>query len=113
MGDGDHVGTVIFGNNNPNIRQFGVRRALNGIIVKDEDGEESVFQDTDNGDEIEMWRYFLCFLTERYGPQDMDKYSEKRIYISIAPGDKWEGELGECPLRDFIECPYIEESPNY
>ena len=86
--------------------KFKINHAKNGIILTNEDGEKLVFQDSDN-DGFEAWAEFLSTLTDSYGPDDQGRYSEKRVYIIIAPGDRWEGNR-ECPLKEHVVCPHEE-----
>lgn len=74
---------------------FEIRRAKNGCILKvirteESSGEskEIVYQEKfDN--EVECFADFLIYLNEEYGPST-GRHSEKRIYISVEPGDKFE-----------------------
>ena len=74
---------------------FDIRRAKNGYILKVIDGkdnadeqEEIVYQEKYD-DEVECFADFLRYLDEEYGPAT-NRYSEKRIYINVEPGDKYE-----------------------
>lgn len=86
---------------------FKLKVAKNGIVLTDENGSKLVFQEAENCDEFDLWAEFLNELTDNYGPADQGRYSEKRVYIIVAPGDRWEG-VGECPLRDHPVCPCEE-----
>lgn len=74
---------------------FNLRRAKNGLILKitdfvDDEKEEVVFQEKYNEeDDVECFADFLRVLNEYYGPST-GRYSPKRIYIRVAPGDKHE-----------------------
>jgi len=74
--------------------KFEVRSARNGVILRivgdsEEDGdEEIVYQETET-DEIEAFAEFLRHLLDHYGPST-SRYSPKRIYVVIEPGDKYE-----------------------
>lgn len=76
---------------------FEVRRAKNGHILKvthsaQETGEkeEVVCQEKyDDDDEVECFADFLRYLDQEYGPST-SRYSEKRIYIRVESGDKFE-----------------------
>lgn len=76
---------------------FNIRKAKNGYILKvtdfvDDETEEIVFQEKyDEDDEIECFADFLQVLNENYGPTT-NRYSAKRIYIRVEPGDKYEEE---------------------
>jgi hypothetical protein len=73
---------------------FEIKRAENGAILKVNSGiqndetEEIVYQEKYD-DEIECFADFLRYLEEHYGPST-SRYSEKRIYIEVRPGDKFE-----------------------
>lgn len=72
--------------------KFDVRRVKNGLIleVKGESSEveeEIVFQENYD-DEVEGFANFLRYLNEEYGPST-NRYSPKRIYIRVEPGDKF------------------------
>ena len=72
--------------------KFEIRHAQNGAILRVEhdypegETEEICYQETEGG-EIEAFADFLCYLNENYGPSQ-SRYSPKRIYISVQPGDK-------------------------
>jgi hypothetical protein len=68
--------------------KFEVRSAKNGYIVTVDDDDEIVCQTT-HEDEIEAFAEFLFELLENYGPPT-SRYSPKRIYITVQPGDKYE-----------------------
>ena len=62
-----------------------VRRVDNGYRIElDEEGQELVFQETDD-DEVDTFVTFLRLLDDTIGPMG-GKYSEKRVYISALPG---------------------------
>lgn len=71
-----------------------IRRAKNGLVLKviskggESEGKEIVYQEK-YADEVECFADFLRYLDEKYGPST-SRYSEKRIYISVNPGDKYE-----------------------
>ena len=74
---------------------FEIRRVKNGCVLKVKNSseesverEEIVYQEKYD-DDIECFADFLCYLNDEYGPAT-SRYSEKRIYISVAPGDKFE-----------------------
>lgn len=74
---------------------FDMRRVENGYVLKvvDQDGnagepKEIVYQEKYE-DEVECFADFLRYLDEHYGPST-SRYSEKRIYIRVEPGDKCE-----------------------
>lgn len=74
-----------------------MRMAKNGHILKvcytaeeTGDAEEVVFQEKyDEDDELECFADFLRVLNDQYGPST-GRYSPKRIYIRVEPGDKYE-----------------------
>lgn len=62
-----------------------VKRVDNGYRIElDEEGQEFVFQETDD-DEVDAFVAFLRLLDDTIGPMG-GKYSEKRVYISALPG---------------------------
>lgn len=74
---------------------FDIRRVKNGCVLKvtqtpEETGEEHevVFQEKYD-DEVECFADFLRLLDDEYGPST-SRYSAKRIYITVKPGDKYE-----------------------
>ena len=75
--------------------KFEIRPAKNGIVLEVEHGiegeepEEIVYQESD-GNGIEAFADFLHYINDNYGPST-NRYSPKRIHITIEPGDKWEG----------------------
>lgn len=74
--------------------EFKMERAKNGIILIDLDGEKVVFGEcSDEKSEHQAFAAFLCYLANNYGPSD-SRYSEERIYINVAPGDKSEKMTG-------------------
>ncbi len=73
---------------------FEIRRAKNGYILKvvntenvATEAEEIVYQEKYD-DEVECFAEFLRYLNDEYGPST-SRYSEKRIHISVCPGDKF------------------------
>lgn len=68
------------------MKNFKIKPVKNGIILTDNEGEEVVFQNTEDS-EHEQFADFLRYLSNEYGPSD-GRYSDARIYISVAPGDK-------------------------
>ena len=70
-----------------------IRRVKNGLVLKVADqedgslGDEVVYQEKYD-DEVECFADFLRFLDDEYGPST-SRYSEKRIYVSVEPGDKF------------------------
>jgi hypothetical protein len=74
--------------------KFEIRTAANGVILRVEhDGpdaatEEVVWQERED-DEVEAFADFLRHLLDHYGPTT-NRYSPKRIYIRVEPGDKYE-----------------------
>lgn len=78
--------------------KFELRTATNGAILRIEtDDEPPALQEIvyqcpdadDEGAEVEAFADFLRQIVECCGPQ-MSRYSRKRIYIRVEPGDKWE-----------------------
>lgn len=74
--------------------KFEIRHARNGTVLRVEQDypdavpEEVVYQERD-GDEVEAFADFLRYLVDQYGPTT-SRYSPKRIYVSVEPGDKFE-----------------------
>ena len=76
------------------VTRFEFRRAKNGLImsVQHSDPEynnEYTYQESDGEDDIERFADFLRYVDDDFGPST-SRYSKKRIYISIGPGDKHE-----------------------
>lgn len=70
-----------------------IRQAKNGLILEVKQGEspsEEVVSQERYGDEIECFADFLRLLNEELGPPT-SRYSEKRIYVRVEPGDKFSG----------------------
>lgn len=85
--------------------KFELEHASNGIILTVDDGddkEQYVYQRTDEG-EIEAFAEFLWGILENYGPVT-SRYSDKRIYIRVAPGDK--NDAAECHCTCGDNCPW-------
>lgn len=61
-------------------------------LQADETPQTVVFQykEDDESDEVETFRNLLLEVIEVIGPQT-SRYSKKKIYIEIKPGDKVEG----------------------
>lgn len=80
--------------------KFEIRRVKNGSIltafmVGDESKEELVCQEKfDEDDEVDCFAEFLQLINEHYGPST-NRYSEKRIHISVGPGDKYEKPINQ------------------
>ncbi len=75
---------------------FEIRRVKNGCILKvvgedgSHDAKEVVYQQKyEENEDVECFADFLIYLNEEYGPST-GRHSEKRIYISVEPGDKFE-----------------------
>ncbi len=74
--------------------KFEIRRVQNGAVLRVEpdcleaEAEELVYQEKET-DEIEAFEDFLRLLLDHYGP-NTSRYSPKRIYIRVEPGDKFE-----------------------
>lgn len=85
--------------------KFNIKRHKNGLVICLKDEAEGIVYSEKNEDEIEGWAQFLRELTDSYGPQDHGRYSEKRLHITIQPGDKWEPEKEEDQDKLFcIHC---------
>ncbi len=77
--------------------KFDLRKVKNGLIIKSwydseetEGPEELVHQERyEDDDEVEAFADFLSTINDHYGPST-SRYSPKRIYIRVAPGDKHE-----------------------
>jgi len=69
-----------------------IRSTKNGAVLRVEhdypegETEEICYQETSDG-EIEAFADFLRCLNDHYGPST-SRYSPKRIYIVVKPGDK-------------------------
>lgn len=74
------------------MKKFKIKKAKNGLILIDQEGERVVFQDDDN-DSIDNFADFLRYLCDEYSPMT-SRYSPKRIHVIVKPGDKY---------ADFIE----------
>ena len=74
--------------------KFKIRHVQNGAVLRvepqtpAEETEEVVHQET-GADELEAFADFLRYLADHYGPHT-SRYSPKRIYIRLEPGDKCE-----------------------
>jgi len=74
--------------------RFKVCRARNGLVLEveeplgDERPPEIVYQERFD-DEVEGFAEFLRYLNDEFGPST-NRYSPKRIYICVEPGDKFE-----------------------
>ena len=72
-----------------------VRRARNGWIVRveepsfEDDEADEIVHEEKYDDEVECFADFLRTLDEELGPST-SRYSPKRIYIRVEPGDKSE-----------------------
>lgn len=90
---------------------FSVYNAGNGFIVVNKsegiDGEVLyVFQDTveEEGADADTWAAVLRHLTEAFGPMD-NRYSKKRVYVRVEPGDKYEPQKCFCPIENSNDLP--------
>ena len=77
------------------VMRFEIRHAKNGWILKVEtppsegvEPSEMVCQEK-HEDEVECFADFLRILDEEFGPST-NRYSPKRIFIRVEPGDKCE-----------------------
>ena len=75
--------------------RFEIRHAQNGWILRVEtphsesvEADEVVCQEK-HEDEVECFADFLRILNEEFGPST-SRYSPKRIFIRVEPGDKYE-----------------------
>ena len=72
--------------------KFEIRSTKNSALLRVEhdypegETEEICYQESDGG-EIEAFADLLLFLNDHYGPST-SRYSPKRIYIVVKPGDK-------------------------
>ena len=79
--------------------KFEIRRVQNGAVLRvepdypDAEAEEVVYQETE-ADEVEAFADFLRYVVDQYGPHT-SRYSPKRIYVSVEPGDKFEPTEGQ------------------
>lgn len=70
------------------VPQFRVEHVKNGIILTAPDGDRVVFgKDLDENTEAQAFAAFLRYLANEYGPEE-SRYSDERIYINVAPGDR-------------------------
>jgi hypothetical protein len=80
--------------------RFELRNVTNGAVLRIEydigdEVEELVYQEQDEeGNDVEAFADFLRTIHEQYGPST-GRRSPKRIYISVAPGDKYD-EVSSC-----------------
>lgn len=63
--------------------------AKNGLILEDGEGFLVYQQPPNEEDEVEAFANFLWAINEEYGP-NTSRYSPKRVYIKVEPGDKFE-----------------------
>lgn len=75
--------------------KFEIRSAKNGCILKvlepsETGGNDELVYQSKAQDEFENFAEFLYEILENFGPSS-SRYSEKRIYIEVRPGDKFEG----------------------
>ena len=76
--------------------RFEIKYAKNGLIVScDSEEHPMVFQElSDELEDVEAWACFLRELTNMYGPDACrSRYSAKRVYVEVRPGDKYEGSV--------------------
>jgi len=68
-----------------------IETAQNGWLVKESDEDfERLYcfsYDSTAGHDVEAFSSLLCHLTDTFGMVG-SRYDEKRIYISVKPGDK-------------------------
>jgi hypothetical protein len=69
--------------------KFEIKRAKNGWILKSEDDGDvnTIVAQDDYADEVECFAAFLRTLSDEFGPMT-SRYSPKRIYVRVEPGDK-------------------------
>jgi hypothetical protein len=80
---------------NETLTRYEVRRAQNGWVLRIErpaatgaEITELVYQERYD-DEVECFADFLRALADEFGPTT-SRYSPKRLYITVEPGDKYE-----------------------
>ena len=84
--------------------KFEIRRVQNGAVLHvepdypDAKAEEVVYQETEM-DEVEAFAEFLRHLVDHYGPHT-SRYSPKRIYVRVEPGDKFEPPAKQQGVRE-------------
>jgi len=72
-----------------------IRRARNGWVLRvghpsaEDDEPDEIVHEEKYDDEIDCFADFLGTLAEELGPST-SRYSPKRIYIQVRPGDKYE-----------------------
>lgn len=85
----------------------------NGVIVTiSQVGEEFqyVYQTRDDDrEDLEAWADLLRVLSEQHGPQDGGRHAAHRLYISVAPGDKYSGYVAD-PYEMEHNGPKCEET---
>ncbi len=74
--------------------KFEIRAVKNGHVLKIEhdhadDAAEVLVHQENHDDEVECFADFLREINENYGPTT-SRYSAKRIFIRVEPGDKYE-----------------------
>lgn len=75
--------------------KFEIKHHKNGWVLTTEDDEEGVVGVEGNDeDEIDCFARFLREIANSYGPTE-SRYSPKRIYIRVEPGDKWDPPEGK------------------
>lgn len=80
---------------------FRVGEAANGYIVESRDASMlAVFEagEYDENGEVDCFVNLLRFILEQHGPST-SRYSAKRIYIEVRPGDKYEPSASEDKSR--------------
>lgn len=69
-------------------KKFSIRRELNGVVLKGQDGEVLYSDSVVESEEIANFVEFLRTINEHYGPST-SRYSKERIQITIVQGDKY------------------------
>jgi hypothetical protein len=75
-----------------------IKRVRNGCYLEVSDGGIYVYQGIEDNEE-DAWVEFQDIVLENYGPPDMGKYAEKRIYNRVRHGADY-----KCPNKPCRYC---------
>ena len=77
-----------------------IRQVKNGVVFSIDGSEEIVYQERDDEDlSADAFAEILRFIIDEYGPST-SRYSAKRIYVEVRPGDKYEQGSGEFTVAE-------------
>ena len=77
-----------------------IRQAKNGVIFSVNGCDEVVYQEREDEDlSANAFAEILRFIIDEYGPAT-SRYSAKRIYVEVRPGDKYEPGSGEVTVDE-------------